>query len=115
METKERQLPAKVNLETLRAHFKLTYNLTDDQIDVMLEASAKSLTTSFSTLYTALETNDLEQVFRTAHSVKGLLLNLGEKEWAALARQLELAASKGEERGYKSLVTQIYEGVGDIL
>lgn len=116
MKSVEKQLPPKVRADVLRDHFRSTYKLADDQIDIMLASSAKSLTTSFSALFTALEKNEgHDQIFRLAHSIKGLLLNMGEAQWAELAREIELAASDSEVRDYLSMVKKIQYGVEDIL
>jgi HPt (histidine-containing phosphotransfer) domain-containing protein len=110
-----KQLPPKVSFNSLRNHFRSTYKLTQDQIDIMLEASVKSLTTSFAALYAALESDDREQLFRTAHSLKGLLLNMGEKQWAELARELELETNGKNKQDYLSMVTNLEYGVEDII
>jgi len=109
-------VPPKVTVNNLRNHFKTVYRLADDQIDIMLESSAKSLNTSLSALYDAIgEGASLEEVSRLGHSIKGLLLNMGEQGWAELARELELSASGGADVDYKGLIDGIHKGVEDIL
>lgn len=115
MKTEGKKLPPKVSINTLRSHFRSTYKLAEDQIDTMLEASAKSLTTSLAALFAALESGDKEQLFKTAHSLKGLLLNMGEDQWAELARQLEHATADQSGLDYLSMVKNIQYGVEDIL
>lgn len=116
MKIADSQLPPKVTTDGLRNHFKTTYKLAEEQVDIMLVSSVKSLTTSFSALYEALEKDDeFEEVFRLAHNLKGLLLNMGESQWAELARNLEMAATAKEKLDYHSLVREIQSGVADIL
>ncbi len=116
MNSIEKNLPPKVRTDILRDHFRSTYKLADDQIDIMLASSAKSLTSVFSALYAALDDNEgLDKIYRLAHSIKGLLLNMGETQWAELAREVELAASASEERDYRNMVKKIQYGVEDIL
>ncbi len=116
MESIDKHLPPKVRSDILRNHFRSIYKLADDQIDIMLASSAKSLTSSFSAIYEALDENQgLDKVYRLAHSIKGVLLNMGETQWAELAREIELAASDSEERDYRSMVKKIQCGVEDIL
>jgi len=109
------QLPPKVSINSLRNHFRSTYKLAEDQIDMMLVASAKSLTANFAALHTALESGDIEQLTRTAHSLKGLLLNMGENQWAELARELELETTNKSKQEHLSMVKNLQYGVEDIF
>ncbi len=116
MKTVDSQLPPKVTADKLRIHFRTTYKLSDEQVEVMLTSSVKSLTSCFSALHVALDREGgFEEVFRSAHSLKGLLLNMGENLWAGLARELELAAAGEEERDYHRMVSEIRYGIEDIL
>ena len=81
----------------------------------MLKASAKSLTACFAALHTALESDDIEQLTRTAHSLKGLLLNMGESQWAELARELEHETTSKSKQEYLSMVKNLQYGVEDIF
>ncbi len=115
MKKDEKQLPPKVNTDNLKNHFRVTYKLADEQIEAMLESLANSLAKSLSALQINLDENDTDQIFRLAHSIKGMFLNMGEKQWAELARELELAASEDKVCDYRSMVEKIQYGVEDIL
>lgn len=116
MKTDEGATPPKIRTEKLREHFSTTYRLKDDQIDMMLASTSKSLNASLRALYEALdEGGNLNEVSRLGHSVKGLLLNMGEPQWAEFARELENSAAKGESRDYRKLVECIHRGVEKIL
>lgn len=105
-----------VSAENLRQHFKKTYKLHDEQVDLMLESSARSLRNTFTAADTTLLTSKrYEEVARHAHSMKGLLLNMGEKEWAERARKIEIAALAEEDVDYVTMVNEIRRGVGEIL
>ena len=113
---KDNTNPAKVNLGALKTHFKSNYNLADDQIDLMLESTSKSLNSSLSELYETLEMNtNFEKLTKLGHRIKGLLLNMGEQEWAAVARELELSASAGKDIDYRGMVERIHKGVESVL
>lgn len=108
--------PAKVNAETLKEHFRSNYNLVGDQIDLMLESSSQSLKKSLAGLYEALDQEDnLEDLAKLGHNVKGVLLNMGELEWAEIAKKIELAAAAGKKINYRSVVEHIHEGVKGVL
>lgn len=109
-------LPAPIKIENLRSHFRNTYGLTEEQIEKMLISSAKSLATTLSKLYDSLEKEeDLPELNRLGHSLKGLLLNMGEQEWAAIARHLEKSAAAGEPENYREIASSIGGGAEDIV
>ncbi|MBM9603929.1 Hpt domain-containing protein [Desulfopila inferna] len=108
--------PANVHREKLRDHFKSTYRFTEDQIDALLESTAQSMNATLGSLYAALEKeSSSEEISRLWHTMKGLLLNMGEQQWAEVARELENAAGRGEKRDYRKMVRIIHQGVEDIL
>lgn len=112
----EEALPPKVTRAELREHFRSAYNLSEEQIEVMLESSSSSLQKSFSMLYDLLgDSQDLKEITRIGHSLKGLLLNMGQERWAQIAREMEKSAAAGEQRGYRAMADAIYEGVREIL
>lgn len=110
------KVPQKITKERLRKHFREVYKLADDQIDVMLKSSAHSLSSFFSRFQDTLKKEDnLEDISKIGHGLKGLLLNLGEKEWADLAREIELSAAEGKRKNYLHLIDIIYKGVEEIM
>lgn len=116
MTDKKLSTPAKVNADVLRKHFKSNYDLEGDQVDLMLESSSQSLKKSLAGLYEALDQeNNLEELAKLGHNVKGVLLNMGELEWAEVAKKIELAAAAGKKTNYRSMVEHIHEGVKGVL
>ncbi len=113
---KENTTPARVSTDVLRKHFAASYNLKEEQIDLMLASSAKSLNKSLTALYEALDKRaNLEELAKLGHNIKGVLLNMGEAEWAAIARKIEVSAAAGRSIDYRSMVEQIHQGVEDVL
>ncbi len=108
--------PANIHREWVRKHFLTTYGLSEDQTDALLESTAESMNATLGSLYAALEKDSsLEEISRLGHSMKGLLLNMGEQQWAEIARELERAAARAEKRDYEKMVRIIHRGVEDIL
>lgn len=104
-------VPEPVALENLIRHFKNSYGLSDEQVEIMIQSSANSLTKAFVRLYEILEKRQsMEELARQGHRLKGILLNMGEYEWAEVARQLELSAYKEEQRDYRQLIERIENG-----
>ncbi len=102
-----RQTPAQgdlpdITVERLRRHFSLTYKLGEAQVDFMIKSSAQSLLAVFETARQIFEKDfpDHADLVRMSHSLKGLLLNMGEPEWADIARSMEFAAKAGESHDY---------------
>ncbi len=103
-----------VKVANLRQHFKETYRLADTQVDQMIESSGRSLRVTFEAAEDVLSgsgSDFFEKLGRHAHSMKGLLLNMGESEWAALAREIELAALQGREIDYRGKIEELRCGV----
>ncbi len=115
MNNDEGNLP-RVSKDRLVHHFKTAYRLDDDQIEVMIESTAKSMSAALAALYQALDENrGLDEVARLGHSIKGLLLNIGETHWAELARELEKSAAQGKQRNFRDVVAKIQHGFRDVL
>ncbi|MGL1936979.1 MAG: Hpt domain-containing protein [Fibrobacterales bacterium] len=70
------------------------YGLPEENIDMMLDATKKSVTENLGLAEKSLAEHDSESFVRVAHSMKGALLNLGQEGWAGVASQME---EKGKE------------------
>ena len=109
-------LPAPIEIENLRSHFRNTYGLTEAQIEKMLVSSARSLSTTLDQLYNSLEKEEnLADITHLGHNLKGVLLNMGELEWADIARRLEKSAAAGESENYREIARSIGKGAEYIL
>lgn len=108
--------PLPVRVEGLKKHFKSAYMLTDAQVDLMIESSIKSLKSTFALLQDATEKdNNFREINVQSHRLKGVLLNMGESDWAEIARQMETSASREEYKQYSSIVENLQKGMADIL
>jgi HPt (histidine-containing phosphotransfer) domain-containing protein len=105
-----------VQLTTLRTHFRKAYKLKEDQIELMIQSSQKSLTVTMAAAYDALQADDVcGQLVKVAHNLKGVLLNMGEKRWAELAREVEVAARNNENKDYTAAINQLADGIAEVM
>ena len=108
-------VPLPVCLERLREHFRQVYKFNEDQVESMLRSASQSLRKSFASAEQALASDDLcSALAPVAHCLNGLLLNLGEGDWAALARDIEQAATAGRAYEYAEAVGSMREGVSAV-
>ena len=100
-----------ITVERLRRHFSLTYKLGEEQVDFMIKSSAQSLLAVFETARQIFEKDAPDQaaLVRMSHSLKGLLLNMGEPGWADIARSMEFAARAGEAHDYSLPVKAVHK------
>ena len=114
-QTESGPAPPPVSLERLRTHFRQVYKLNEDQVECMLRSASQSLRTTFVSAQQALASDDLcSALAPVAHGLKGLLLNLGEGEWAALARIIEKAAKAEQPYEYVDVVNNMREGLSAV-
>ena len=82
----------------------------------MLKSSSESLRKSLDDLYAVLDKDcNLEDLAKISHNIKGVLLNMGESEWAEIARTMETSAMTGKKIDYRSMVEHIHKGVEGVL
>lgn len=98
-------------LASVRAYFRRTYQLEDPQIDTLLATAKADLHHHLQMAEAAWEAKDLAAVAIAAHSIKGVLLNMGETEWSGAAKAIELAAKAGETLDYHSKITSLRGGI----
>lgn len=109
-------VPTSLVLDTLRDHFKRTYMLNERQVETMLVSSSKSLKQALASAHDILEGTEPEARFALVfHSLKGLLLNMGEVEWAAYTKGLEKKLTDGEQVDYAAAVEILEKGMAVIL
>lgn len=105
-----------VSVDRLRRHFSQTYQLNDEQVEFMVRSAARSLQTTFDTVDQALAGGDpCTVLIPVAHSLKGLLLNMGEAGWADIARRIESAAKAKEVHDYALPLQAIREAMSAII
>ena len=106
------EMPLPVTVAGLRNHFAITYHLDEEQIEIMLRSTARSLEQTLAAAETALSADDGHaSMAKAGHALKGLFLNMGEEDWAAIARELERAATAGEDLDYALVVSRLAKGM----
>ena len=107
--------PSSVTIKILREHFRTAYNFNDVQIDLMVVSSARSIQAAFLAFDMILDGEDVhEKLVVIAHGLKGLLLNMGQDEWAGYVREMENAASAGEDHDYKEMMQRLRLGLQEV-
>jgi hypothetical protein len=105
-----------VTIVNLREHFRVTYKLNEEQIDLMVVSSARSLQSAFLASEDIQESDEdiCVKITAIAHSLKGLLLNMGQYEWAGYAREIEYAAKAGEKREFIQMIQKLRLGMQEV-
>lgn len=90
------------SLECARKHFE-AYELTEEEMASLLAVGERDLRQELVKLSAILNAKpiDMEHLNLSSHAVKGLLLNMGNKEAALKFTELR------EEDGYENAITQI--------
>lgn len=70
-------------------HLRQTYRLSDKNIDKILHNAVRDINSDLKDLADALHNKDLKQIQKTAHRLKGVLLNLGLQSFADQALEIE--------------------------
>lgn len=114
-----------VTLSKLRTHFKDVYLLKDDQVEIMLQSSSKSMIKVLKdseefierlTKQTSTQDREFDERCRKFfHSLKGLLLNMGEAEWAAYAKGLETEYKSLNRTQLQKIITEIKNGMAEVI
>ncbi len=108
--------PAPVSIDGLRTYFRSTYQLGEQQVELMINSSRKSLEKILAEARLALQSEEVcGEMVHIGHNLKGLLLNMGEPEWAELARELEHSARAGIQRDYVGMIDQFVQGMTAVL
>ena len=85
----------------MKEHLGREYNLSEKQVEAMVEIGCNDIKKNLRKITACVEDNrsalDYEVLRKAAHSLKGVLLNLGLKEKAETARKIEDAAQNGEK------------------
>ena len=108
--------PAPLVISKLRNHFRQTYMLNEAQVETMLMSSSKSLEQALSSAEEILkEKEPAHGMVGFFHGLKGLLLNMGEAEWASYTKVVEDRLAVGERIDYARVLGVIEKGLADIL
>ena len=96
-------------------HLKNIYSLEPDQVEQMVQISANSISETLAQAKRELAADDLHALSASGHKVKGVLLGIGLKEEAELARQIEQKGKVEEVADYAGLLTRLEEALQSLL
>jgi CheY-like chemotaxis protein len=96
-------------------HLKNIYSLDPDQVEQMVRISASSISETLAQAKKELAAGDLRSLSGSGHKAKGVLLGIGLKEEAELARQIELKGKAGEAADYAGLLVRLEEALQPLL
>ncbi len=91
----------------IQRHLADNYELSPEQIETMLEAGRKSIIKELHNMDEALSQNNLESISFSAHSLKGVLSNMGLLYWADIAFSLETCQESANENSAITLADQV--------
>ena len=84
-------------------HLQQTYALNDTDIEKLLASTRTDIIKILTAMNTALKGNDTQNIHRAAHSLKGILLQIGLDELARQAEKLESDTDGGNQYDRKSI------------
>jgi len=106
---------ASVTSEDIGQHLKNAYGLTDDKIQLMLDAAKGSLRENLAEAARCIQNENWSVLVRVAHSIKGALLNLGQEKSAGNASMIEkLAQAENEKEKCSQLLAELQESLLNI-
>lgn len=98
--------------DRIKEYLGKQFDLPEDQVELMLPEFKKTLSSHFNHLERVNSQDNLEDLQKAAHTIKGAFLNLGLADCAELALKIEGAAAKRDtSRDYSALINDI----GDIV
>ena len=88
----------KINIDLNEIAQELDFELED--VEMLFEAFLENAYEMLDSLENAIAKNDMEGVFRSAHSIKGSAANLIFDKLSELAKEIELDARQGLDKDY---------------
>jgi len=104
-----------VDIVMIRKHFAEKYRMKPKQIDLLIQASQKTLIKNLNAMDAALTVGDMKALAGVAHGLKGALLNLGLEDWAGMVLKMEMGAKADEKHDYHEWGRALREGLQPLL
>ena len=100
----------------IKDYLKKQFNLESQQIDSMIPGLINTLSNHMENMEKVLASGDLEQLGKAGHTMKGALLNLGLKECAEIAYDIELKGKAQDATAdFEKLVASLREQLSDYI
>ncbi|UCZ56135.1 response regulator [Desulfurispirillum indicum] len=88
-----------INMEQVKRHLMETYLIPEEKIDNLLAITVRSFTTQLAALKEACREQDKDRISTAAHTIKGALLNIGQRQWAEVAASIERHKPRDMDEG----------------
>jgi HPt (histidine-containing phosphotransfer) domain-containing protein len=102
-------------LEQIRQHLRSAYRLSEEKTVVTLPKLLSTLSSHLTNLETTAAEGDIAVLSKSAHTMKGALLNLGLPELAEIAMKIEKHQELTPEMEVSNLVLELKGEVEAIL
>ncbi len=108
MREKGQKMTGEEYIQTIRDHLRNAYMLNDEKISTFLPHFLSTLLTHLDNLQGPLQTNNLSEMSKAGHTLKGALLNLGLSELAEIAYNIELQGKvKNTTADFQAMAQQL--------
>ena len=101
------------NIDLQKIADELEFDLED--IEMLLEVFLESAKDSLSALKEAIDKDDLELIFRSAHAIKGSAANLTLTEISNLAKEIEYSAREKKAVNYVQKFENLKKSIENII
>ncbi|RWX50295.1 Hpt domain-containing protein [Candidatus Electrothrix marina] len=81
----------------------------------MIQLSSRSISETFEQARQAVRDNDLAELSAAGHKAKGILLGVGLKDEAELARKIEAVSKEGQDEDYHGMMAQLEDDLQPLL
>lgn len=88
-------------------HLQEAYKMEDQVIESLLEKAVSAIQTDLAILKNAMKNKDTERCQKTAHNLKGVFLNLGCRELAEQAKNIEMIQSAQDRENQNTIASFI--------
>ncbi len=103
-------------IQHIKTYLTKQFDLTTEQIEMMLPSFIATLGMHMQNLETALEENDPTSIGKVGHTIKGAFLNLGLEDCAGIALQIEEMGKAGNHAAnLKHLVEDLRSKISTVL
>lgn len=105
-----------MGVEEIKKYLSDQFHLPVEQVEAMMPSFIATLGSHMETLEDALSGNDLTQIGKAGHTIKGAFLNLGLAECAMIARDIEESGKAGNSTAdYRSKVDSLHRHLEPVL
>lgn len=104
-----------IDLACIRSHLQNTYRFDSEKIETILEAAKCSLVEQLAMGDDALKQGDLKTLSRVAHTIKGILRNLGLDKAASLAERIEKQQARAADENYISALKEQFVVLNEVF